>query len=104
MEDNNAEFINLTPENVYKEHLCCIIRTKISHPGTEAKREWLSQRLSEGHVFRKLNKKLLFLLNMLLLKTPGFRLWVTILSIYTVFWLPVNTKAKDMAKSLCSIA
>lgn len=28
-----------------------------SHPGIEAKRQWLSDRLNEGHVFRKLNAK-----------------------------------------------
>lgn len=50
-------FINLTPENVSQEHLCCIIRSKKAHPGIEAKRQWLSQRLQEGHVFRKLNQK-----------------------------------------------
>lgn len=51
------EFINLTVDNLTDEHLCCIIRSKKLHPGIEAKREWLSQRLTEGHVFRKLNKK-----------------------------------------------
>lgn len=49
------EFVNLTPENLSDEHLCCIIRSKKSHPGVEAKRQWLSDRLKEGHVFRKLN-------------------------------------------------
>ena len=52
-----ADFINLTTENLENEHLCCIIRTKNAHPGVEAKRQWLSERLNEGHVFRKLNKK-----------------------------------------------
>ncbi|WP_417143370.1 GNAT family N-acetyltransferase [Raoultibacter massiliensis] len=53
----DADFVNLTPENLASEHLCCIIRTKKLHPGVEAKRQWLSDRLSEGHVFRKLNAK-----------------------------------------------
>lgn len=52
-----AEFINLTQENLAEQHLCCIIRTKTLHPGVEAKRQWLSDRLKEGHVFRKLNEK-----------------------------------------------
>ena len=52
-----SEFINLTPENLSGEHLCCIIRTKKAHPGVEAKRQWLAERLREGHVFRKLNEK-----------------------------------------------
>lgn len=53
----NTDFINITPENIANEHLCCIIRTKIFHPGIDAKRQWLSARLDEGHVFRKLNAK-----------------------------------------------
>ena len=51
----NSEFINLTLDNIDNEHLCCIIRTKKNHPGVEAKREWLKDRLPNGHVFRKLN-------------------------------------------------
>ena len=51
------DFINLTAENLADEHLCCIIRSKKLHPGVEAKRQWLSERLREGHVFRKLNAK-----------------------------------------------
>ena len=53
----DSEFINLTPENLSTEHLCCIIRSKKPHPGVEAKRRWLEERLREGHVFRKLNSK-----------------------------------------------
>ena len=53
----NTDFINITAENLSNEHLCCIIRSKKSHPGIEAKRQWLSDRLKEGHVFRKLNAK-----------------------------------------------
>jgi len=28
----NTDFINLTNENLTDEHLCCIIRSKKSHP------------------------------------------------------------------------
>ena len=50
-------FIDLTPKNLANEHLCCIIRSKTAHPGVEAKRRWLAERLREGHVFRKLDAK-----------------------------------------------
>ncbi len=50
------DFIDLTAENLPCEHLCCIIRKK-PHPGVEAKRLWLKERLCEGHVFRKLDAK-----------------------------------------------
>ena len=46
----NADFVNLTTENL-------IIRSKKPHAGIDAKRRWLSDRLNEGHVFRKLNAK-----------------------------------------------
>ena len=54
MEEN---FITLTEENIEREHLCCIIRSRVRHPGVEAKRAWLRERLKEGHVFRKLDIK-----------------------------------------------
>ena len=54
MED---QFLNLTEENLDREHLCCIIRSKKPHPGVEAKRVWLRERLRDGHVFRKLDTK-----------------------------------------------
>lgn len=53
----SGEFINLNPENLADEHLCCIIRTRKEHSGIEAKKKWLAERLPEGHVFRKLNIK-----------------------------------------------
>lgn len=53
----NHDYINLSAENIPTEHLCCIIRSKKVHKGIESKREWLSERIKEGHVFRKLNAK-----------------------------------------------
>ena len=35
------QFLNLTKEDLDREHLCCIIRSKKPHPGVEAKRAWL---------------------------------------------------------------
>lgn len=53
----SEKFINLTADNIMNEHLCCIIRSRKPHPGVETKREWLAERLKEGHVFRKLDAK-----------------------------------------------
>ncbi|WP_319560381.1 hypothetical protein [Marispirochaeta sp.] len=54
VETINSEFVNLNIDNVFNEHLCCIIRKKVAHAGIDAKRKWLYDRLKEGHVFRKL--------------------------------------------------
>lgn len=40
----DGDFVNLTPEDIGSEHLCCIIRAKTAHPGAETKRAWLAAR------------------------------------------------------------
>lgn len=51
------DFINLTEDNLSKEHLCCAIADKKHQVGVEEKKNWLKQRMAEGHVFRKLDVK-----------------------------------------------
>ncbi len=51
------EYVNLTAENLTGEHLCCAIADKKHQHGVDMKKEWLKDRLSEGHIFRKLNEK-----------------------------------------------
>lgn len=70
-----SQWIQLTEENLSQEHLCCIIRSKKLHPGVEAKRLWLKERLKEGHVFRKLDVKGIVFIEYAPLETA----WVPIL-------------------------
>lgn len=96
----NPEFVNLTAENLADEHLCCIIRSKAIHPGVEAKRQWLSDRLKEGHVFRKLNAKATVFIEYAPLETA----WVPIngenyLYVYCL-WVLGSYRGKGYAKSL----
>lgn len=51
------DFITLTAENIASEHLCCAIADKKHQAGVTNKRNWLTERIQEGHVFRKLNAK-----------------------------------------------
>ena len=100
MENLNTDFINLTKENLFNEHLCCIIRSKKLHPGIEAKRQWLSERLSEGHVFRKLNAKATVFIEYAPLETA----WVPITGdkYYYLYclWVSGSYKDKGYGKSL----
>ena len=96
----DADFVNLTPENLAQEHLCCIIRSRKPHPGVEAKREWLADRLKEGHVFRKLNAKATVFIEYAPLETA----WVPIegdryVYIYCL-WVAGNCKGKGYGKAL----
>lgn len=51
------EYINLTLENIENEHLCCAIGDPKHQIGVHNKKEWLKERIKEGHIFRKLNAK-----------------------------------------------
>lgn len=96
----NPEFVNLTLENLENEHLCCIIRSKKFHPGIDAKKKWLSGRLPEGHVFRKLNEKATVFIEYAPLETA----WVPItgdnyLYLYCL-WVSGSVKGKGYGKAL----
>lgn len=96
----STEFVNLTVENLPHEHLCCIIRSKKFHPGIDAKRQWLSGRLKEGHVFRKLNEKATVFIEYAPLETA----WVPIIgdNYYYLYclWVSGSCKGKGYGKAL----
>ena len=50
-------FKNITLENIESEHLCCAIADKKHQCGVDVKKEWLKERMIEGHIFRKLDAK-----------------------------------------------
>lgn len=53
----NETFMNLTLDNLDTEHICCAISDKKHQVGVSVKKQWLKERIEEGHVFRKLDKK-----------------------------------------------
>ena len=95
-----TEFINVTTENLANEHLCCIIRSRKPHPGVEAKRQWLSERLNEGHVFRKLQAKAAVFIEYAPLETA----WVPVIgdNYYYIYclWVSGSYKGKGYGKAL----
>ena len=94
------DFINLTAENLADEHLCCIIRSRKPHPGVEAKRQWLAERLREGHVFRKLNAKATVLIEYAPLETA----WVPIMGDNYIYiyclWVSGSAKGHGYGRAL----
>lgn len=96
----DTDFINLTTANLANEHLCCIIRSKKPHQGIDAKRKWLSDRLNEGHTFRKLNEKATVFIEYAPLETA----WIPIIgdNYYYIYclWVLGAHKGKGYGKSL----
>lgn len=96
----DTDYVNITTENLGNQHLCCIIRSKKPHPGVEAKRQWLADRLKEGHVFRKLNAKATVFIEYAPLETA----WVPITGnnyfyVYCL-WVLGSYKGKGYGKAL----
>ena len=51
------EYINLDEKNIEEEHICCAIGDKKHQEGVKKKKEWIKNKLKDGHVFRKLNAR-----------------------------------------------
>ncbi len=72
----SADYINLTPDNLATEHLCCAIADKKHQRGVDAKRTWLAERLPEqgksGVCVLSANKKKPFLTEKKFVQRYGF--------------------------------
>ncbi|AOY78182.1 GNAT family N-acetyltransferase [Clostridium formicaceticum] len=93
-------YINLTMDNLAKEHLCCAISDKKHQLGVDAKRSWLAERFLEGHIFRKLDDKGKVFIEY----TPLETAWVPVngenyIYIYC-FWVSGSFKSKGHGRKL----
>ena len=51
------EYINLDLKNIDDEHICCAIGDPKHQEGVDKKKEWIKNKIKDGHVFRKLNAR-----------------------------------------------
>lgn len=96
----SENYINLSEDNLEKEHLCCAIANKKHQYGVGTKKEWLKNRISEGHIFRKLDAKGKVFIEYAPLETA----WTPVvgenfLYIYCL-WVSGSFKGKGYAKNL----
>lgn len=49
------EIINITENNIDKEHICCAISEKKGENCVKLKKDWMKERLKEGLIFKKLD-------------------------------------------------
>lgn len=96
----SEQFKNITIDNLDREHLCCAIADKKHQCGVRSKKQWLKERIPEGHVFRKLNEKGKVFIEYAPLETA----WVPVygdnfLYIYCL-WVSGSFKGKGYAKAL----
>lgn len=96
----STEYINLTADNLNGEHLCCAIADKKHQCGVEAKKDWMKERISEGHVFRKLNAKGKVFIEY----APLDKAWVPVIGENYIYvyclWVSGSFKGKGYGKEL----
>lgn len=98
------QYINLTLENIDKEHICCAIGDPKHQAGVDCKKEWMKNKLEDGHVFRKLDARGKTFIEYEPLETA----WVPITGkkyqyIYCL-WVAGSFKGKGIAKELLEYA
>lgn len=98
------EYINITLDNIENEHLCCAMADKKHQDGVLNKKNWLKERIKEGHVFRKLNVQGKVFIEYSLLE----KAWVPVIGnnymyIYCL-WVAGSYKGKGYGKELLEYA
>ena len=51
------DIIQLTPDNIAREHICCVIADKKGETCVSSKKAWLSARFADGLVFKRLDAR-----------------------------------------------
>ena len=98
------EYINLDQNNIDEEHICCAIGDPKHQEGVDKKKEWIKNKLKDGHVFRKLNARGKIFIEYEPLETA----WVPIIGknymhIYCL-WVAGSFKGKGIGKELLEYA
>lgn len=98
------EYINLNLENIDDEHICCTIGDPKHQLGVNNKKEWIKNKLQDGHVFRKLNARGKTFIEYEPIETA----WVPIIGknyeyIYCL-WVAGSFKGKEIGKELLEYA
>lgn len=98
------EYINLNLENIDDEHICCAIGDPKHQLGVNNKKEWIKNKLQDGHVFRKLNARGITFIEYEPIETA----WVPIIGknyeyIYCL-WVAGSFKGKGIGKELLEYA
>lgn len=98
------EYINLTIDNIDNEHICCAIGDPKHQNGVNSKKEWIKNKLSDGHVFRKLNARGKVFIEYEPIETA----WAPVVGnnyayIYCL-WVAGSFKGKGIAKDLITYA
>ena len=96
--------IQLTPDNIDKEHICCAISDKKCKDSYEQKKDWLKKEFDNGYVFRRINARAKVFIEY----GPAEKGWVPVDApnylLVNCFWVSGQYKKKGYGKELLRLA
>ncbi|MBD8390272.1 N-acetyltransferase [Dysgonomonas sp. BGC7] len=97
-------FINLTKENIDKEHICCAFSDKKCTNGYNLKKEWLKKEFDNGYTFRRIDARAKVFIEY----GPAEKGWAPIDApnylLINCFWVSGQYKGKGYGKELLQYA
>ena len=98
------EYINLTLDNIDNEHICCAIGDPKHQVGVDKKKEWIKNKLKDGHVFRKLNARGKIFIEYEPVETAWVPITGTNYEYIYCLWVAGSFKGKGIGKELLTYA
>ena len=98
------EIIQLTSENIKKEHICCAISDKKCKQSYQAKKDWLRKEFENGYIFRRIDARAKVFIEY----GPAEKAWLPINALnylqINCFWVSGKYKGNGYAKTLLQYA
>jgi len=98
------EILNLSPENIDKEHICCAISDKKCKESYELKKDWLKKEFENGYVFRRVDARAKVFMEY----GPAEKGWAPVDApgylLINCFWVSGKYKGKGYGKELLRLA
>ena len=98
------EYINLDLNNIDEEHICCAIGDPKHQEGVDKKKEWIKNKLKDGHIFRKLNARGQIFIEYEPLETAWVPINGTNYEYIYCLWVAGSFKGKGIGKELLEYA
>lgn len=94
------EFLQITKDNIEKEHICCAISDKKCAAGYQLKKQWLKNEFDNGYVFRRIDARAKVFIEY----GPAENAWIPITAPgyfnLNCFWVSGQYKGKGYGKKL----
>jgi GNAT superfamily N-acetyltransferase len=98
------KIIQLTPENIEHEHICCAFSDKKCKESYELKKDWLKKEFDNGYVFRRVDARAKVFIEY----GPAEKAWLPVEApnylLINCFWVSGRYKGQGYGKKLLQLA